>query len=134
MRGITGCKYSPNRDVQDFSLSFSGDNLSSILNIQSKTRDNKELVSLLPTVSPFFASLFGTKYWQNKEYSAGRFNTLCHGFYLTATYHNDSAKAITEFTCDPGSTDILSHCAIAKYGKNAILVFDAESSPTLLDI
>lgn len=133
MRGITGCKYSPNRDVQDFSLSFSGDNLSSILNIQSRTRDNKELVSLLPTVSPFFASLFGTKYWQNKEYYAGRFNTLCHGFYLTANYQYKDNTLIP----DQGTTDILANCVITTpTGQNATttFVFDTKSSSTWLDI
>lgn len=134
VRGITGCKYSPNRDVQDFSLSFSGDNLSSILNIQSRTRDNKELVSLLPTVSPFFASLFGTAYWKNSKYSAGRFNTLCHGFYLTANYQYKNNKLIP----DPGATDILVNCIITTptTGENATttFVFDTKSSSTLLDI
>ena len=133
VRGITGCKYSPNRDVQDFSLSFSGDNLSSILNIQSRTRDNKELVSLLPTVSPFFASLFGTKYWQNKEYSAGRFNTLCHGFYLTANYQYKDNRLIP----DQGTTDILTNCIIATPtgpGATTTFIFDTKSSSTLLDI
>lgn len=133
VRGITGCKYSPNRDVQDFSLSFSGDNLSSILNIQSRTRENKELVSLLPTVSPFFASLFGTKYWQNKEYYAGRFNTLCHGFYLTANYQYKDNRLIP----DQGATDILANCIITTpIGQDATttFVFDTKSSFTLLDI
>ena len=134
VRGITGCKYSPNRDVQDFSLSFSGDNLSSILNIQSRTRDNKELVSLLPTVSPFFASLFGTAYWKNSKYSAGRFNTLCHGFYLTANYQYKNNRLIP----DPGATDILANCIITTptTGENATttFVFDTKNSFTLLDI
>ena len=134
VRGITGCKYSPNRDVQDFSLSFSGDNLSSILNIQSRTRDNKELVSLLPTVSPFFASLFGTAYWKNSKYSAGRFNTLCHGFYLTANYQYKNNRLIP----GPGATDILANCIITipTTGENATttFVFDTKSSSTLLDI
>ena len=134
VRGITGCKYSPNRDVQDFSLSFSGDNLSSILNIQSRTRDNKELVSLLPTVSPFFASLFGTTYWKNSKYSAGRFNTLCHGFYLTANYQYIDNKLIP----DQGTTDILANCIITTptTGENATttFVFDTKNSSTLLDI
>ena len=133
VRGITGCKYSPNRDVQDFSLSFSGDNLSSILNIQSRTRDNKELVSLLPTVSPFFASLFGTAYWKNSKYSAGRFNTLCHGFYLTANYQYKNNRLIP----DQGATDILTNCIITTPtgpGATTTFVFDTKSSSTLLDI
>ena len=133
VRGITGCKYSPNRDVQDFSLSFSGDNLSSILNIQSRTRDNKELISLLPTVSPFFASLFGTAYWKNSKYSAGRFNTLCHGFYLTANYQYKDNRLIP----DQGTTDILTNCIIATpTGPDATttFIFDTKSSSTLLDI
>ena len=133
VRGITGCKYSPNRDVQDFSLSFSGDNLSSILNIQSRTRDNKELVSLLPTVSPFFASLFGTAYWKNSKYSAGRFNTLCHGFYLTANYQYKDNRLIP----DQGTTDILTNCIITTPtgpGTTTTFVFDTKSSSTLLDI
>lgn len=127
VRGITGCKYSPNRDAQDFSLSFSGDNLSSILNIQSRTRDNKELVSLLPTVSPFFASLFGTAYWKNSKYSAGRFSTLCHGFYLTASYQKNKEGKLV---CSPGATDILSDYFM--FDSNQ-LVFDTKSA-TLLDI
>ena len=133
VRGITGCRYSPNRDVQDFSLSFSGDNLSSILNIQSRTRDNKELVSLLPTVSPFFASLFGTKYWKNSKYSAGRFNTLCHGFYLTANYQYKNNRLIP----DQGTTDILTNCIITTptgSGATTTFVFDTKNSSTLLDI
>ena len=133
VRGITGCKYSPNRDVQDFSLSFSGDNLSSILNIQNRTRDNKELVSLLPTVSPFFASLFGTAYWKNSKYSAGRFNTLCHGFYLTANYQYKNNRLIP----DQGTTDILTNCIIITPtgpGATTTFVFDTKSSSTLLDI
>lgn len=135
--GITGYKYSPNNDVQEFSLSFSGDNLSSILNVQSQTRSNNELVNLLPNLTPFFANLFGTAYWRlSSVFYPGRFNNLCHGQYLTANYSNLKNDKSTiaqggELIADAGATDALGKCRLITSDDNndpTIIVFTGDYS------
>ena len=62
INGISGYIYNPRKDIQDFNLSFNGENLTSILNVEGKTNSNDELISLLPELTPFFANVFSSNY------------------------------------------------------------------------
>ncbi len=64
---VNGIQYSPFRNVKTFNLSQAGDSLITMLNINSRTLSSGELVTALPTVSPFFINYFNSTYW--KKYS-----------------------------------------------------------------
>ena len=53
----TGLLYSPNSDVQSFSLSHNGESLTTVLNVESRQVDD-ELISLLPDIPLFFSNYF----------------------------------------------------------------------------
>ena len=76
---ISGLTYSPSASVQSFNLSFAGENLTTILDVDGTTRSNDELVTLLPEISPFFVSLFNSSDWDNSTYYKGYFSDICKG-------------------------------------------------------
>jgi hypothetical protein len=52
---------SPYTDIQNFSLQHTGNSLTTVLNVSGGEVDG-ELVTLLPTITPFF-----NKYFQSQE-------------------------------------------------------------------
>lgn len=78
----SGLKYSPYNDVKSFSLSHSGNSLSTVLNVQTHTI-NDNLISLFPPVTPFFNNYLLSPQWNNFNYNTGTFTNLAYGI----TYH-----------------------------------------------
>lgn len=68
----SGLTYSPLREIQDFGLSFSGDSLTTVLNVNSTTWEDQE-IGLIPTVPAFFNSLFMDPEWNSSNYYSGFF-------------------------------------------------------------
>lgn len=54
---VTDIKYSPDHDISKFDLSFSGDSLTTVLNVNSNEVGD-ELVALLPNTPGFFTQMF----------------------------------------------------------------------------
>lgn len=76
---VSGLRYSPNTDIQDFSFSHNGESLTTVLNVQSNEISDDEIVSLFPNITPFFTQLFQDDILWNKDiqYSTGMFSSLC---------------------------------------------------------
>lgn len=75
---VSGLTYSPLRDIQTFSLSFSGESLTTVLNVKSTTWEDEE-IGLIPTVPPFFQSLFIDSDWEKTTYYPGFFLEAVRG-------------------------------------------------------
>jgi len=80
---VSGLTYSPLRDIQTFGLSFTGDSLTTVLNVQSTTWNDQE-IGLLPTVPPFFNALFTNAQWTQTEYYPGFFMEAVKGKQYTS--------------------------------------------------
>ena len=74
----TGLLYSPNSDIQSFSLSHNGESLTTVLNVESREVDD-ELISLLPEIPSFFSSYFQSNEWDNSKYYNGMFTSIVQG-------------------------------------------------------
>lgn len=75
----TGLTYSPSKDVQAFNLSFSGDSLTTVLNVKSTTWEDEE-IGLFPKIPTFISSaIMNETYWSQTEYYAGFFTDLVKG-------------------------------------------------------
>lgn len=74
----TGLLYSPNSDVQSFSLSHNGESLTTVLNVESRQVDD-ELISLLPDIPLFFSNYFQSNEWDNSKYYNGMFTSIVQG-------------------------------------------------------
>lgn len=75
---ITGLTYSPLRDIQSFGLSFSGDSLTTVLNIKSTTWNNEE-IGVFPIIPPFFNAFFMSNDWTKTIYYNGFFTDAVKG-------------------------------------------------------
>lgn len=101
----TGLQYSPFKDVQNFSLSLNGDSLTTVLNINPITK-NKEELTLLPSLSPFFANLISSDDWKNSIYTPGYYSNLLEGSTKTICYAAESTNQEIEYITEPGLTTI----------------------------
>ena len=81
----SGLYYSPNTNVQNFSLKHSGASLTTVLNVTGPTYDD-EVITLLPELTPFFLQAFHSVEWSNSEWIHGLFTELIHG----KMYHYNS--------------------------------------------
>lgn len=77
---VNGIQYSPFRNVKTFNLSQSGDSLITTLNINSRQLSSGELITALPTVSPFFINFFNSAYWKkDSQYYQGMYTNALYG-------------------------------------------------------
>lgn len=77
---ITGLEYSPLSDIQDFSFSFAGDSLTSVLNVTGYSSDDGSVVSLIPDIPQFFYNVFlNQTFWENSLFKPGFFTELAQG-------------------------------------------------------
>ena len=77
---VSGLKYSPFRDIKDFNFSQDGTSLVTVLNVESRTLSSDEVVTALPTLSPFFTTLFNSTYWKKYAlYYKGMYKSLLIG-------------------------------------------------------
>ena len=99
---VSGLKYSPFRNVKTFNLSERSDSLVTALNINSRTLSNDEVITALPTVSPFFMSYFGSTYWKRySEYYPGMYSNLLYG----PQFSIDSSDSIPQYSNNISSFD-----------------------------
>ena len=75
---VSGLSYSPKTNVSNFSLNFAGDNLTTILNVNSN-ESGDDLVTLIPTVPAVFNTLFQSAEWDSSVFYPGYFNSLAYG-------------------------------------------------------
>ena len=89
-----GLEYSPTQSIKSFGLTHKADSLTTILNVTGPTVD-EEIVSLIPTVPPFFASvILSGQLWDTSSFNTGFFTNLCKGK-LFMNYTNAIANAKT---------------------------------------
>lgn len=69
-------KYSPHTTIQSFSFSHGGSSLTTALNVESHEL-GEELISLIPSISPFFSSLFSSQSWKDTLFTEGFFTSIC---------------------------------------------------------
>ena len=74
----SGLTYSPLRDIQTFSLSFSGDSLTTVLNVKSTSWEGQE-IGLLPSIPAFFNTIFMDIGWESTTYYPGFFLEMVKG-------------------------------------------------------
>lgn len=71
----SGLVYSPKDSLASFSLGHSGKSLTTVLNVQGPTYDD-EIVSLFPTLPPFFFQQFESQEWQKMDFIDHSFSQL----------------------------------------------------------
>ena len=75
----SGLSYSPLREVQNFSLNFKGESLTTVLNVKSITVGDEE-IGLFPAMPSFFVSqILTNNSWMNSKYYPGYFLELVQG-------------------------------------------------------
>ena len=80
---VSGLTYSPLRDVQNFSLSFSGDSLTTVLNVKSTTWEDEE-IGLIPNLPTIISSVVLTdEKWTNSIYYPGFFYDIVQGIKIS---------------------------------------------------
>ena len=90
---LSGLKYSPYTSISSFGLNYTGDSLTTVLNVES-TQLGDELITLIPEVPLFFRTLFNSNEWQHTTYTNGYFSSVCQG--VTYILENgESADKIT---------------------------------------
>lgn len=97
---LSGWVYNPKSNIQSFSLSQTGDNLSTIINVKSNEIDD-ELISLFPSIPPFFSKVYGSDYWKNSQYYPGFFTQLCQYYSIKKSYDwfdSSSSESYEEYT------------------------------------
>ena len=72
---VAGIEYSPKNAVSDFGLNFSGDSLTTVLNVDSHEIGD-DLITLLPSTPAFFTNLFMSDEWVNSKFYPGYFNDI----------------------------------------------------------
>ena len=113
---VSGLTYSPLRDIQTFSLSFSGESLTTVLNVKSTTREDEE-IGLIPTVPPFFQSLFIDSDWEKTTYYPGFFLEAVRGKHYGSF---DSTKFFSLPAQDAHIRQELSDQAALEFNSNGI--------------
>lgn len=75
---ISGLKYSPESQIQKFSLSHNGEPLTSILNVSGGEVDDEQ-ITLLPALPPFFSQYIMSDSWTPENCDKIDFSTLYKG-------------------------------------------------------
>lgn len=75
---ISGLKYSPYSDIQNFGLSHDGTSLSTVLNVEPTTI-GEELITLFPSMPTFFQQWILSTDWDNTRYGVDLFSTIVNG-------------------------------------------------------
>lgn len=88
----SGLYYSPFSNIQQFSLSHSGSNLTTVMNVEGKN-DSDDIVSLLPEIPNFFLQSFHSNEWAQSKWNANFFTDWIYG----RVEHYESDKTATGF-------------------------------------
>ena len=74
---VTGIKYSPEQDIKDLSISFAGDSLTTVLNVNAVEQADDSLVTLLHELPTFFASYIADDAtWNSSIYYQGMYSDI----------------------------------------------------------
>jgi len=101
---VSGLTYSPLRDIQSFGLNFSGDSLTTVLNIKSTTWNDEE-ISVFPTLPSFFNALFMSNDWKDTKYYNGFYTDVVKGENYGYTYQPDKSLDYFRFKLDSNSKE-----------------------------
>lgn len=86
-----GLTYSPNSSIQSFSLSHDGKALTTVLNVEGITVEDK-LITLIPEIPSFFINYFANdEVWNNNKnkYYPGMFSSLCSNKKKTGQHYTE---------------------------------------------
>ena len=75
---VSGLKYSPKTDIANFDLTLSGDNLTTVLNVDSHSIGD-DLITLIPTVPSLFTNFFNSSEWDSSIFYKGFFTDIING-------------------------------------------------------
>lgn len=98
---LSGWSYNPTSNISSFSLTQNAENLSTIVNVKS-TESNDDLISLFPTLPPFFSKVYNSSYWKNSTYYDGYFTQLCK--YYTELFDSTENKVVINTKAIEGVT------------------------------
>lgn len=93
----SGLVYSPNTSIQSFGLTHSSKSLTSILNVQGPTYNDK-LVTLIPDITPFFFRYFESKMWLKSDFTENGFTALLQRQTFTGQKYQDKPSRINDET------------------------------------
>ena len=98
----TGLKFSPYYNIKNFSLSSSGSELTTILNVKSNTLSDGSVLSMFPPITPFFSTLFASKAWADSEFYDGYFSSVCKGqtFHLIENFKKEGSGDTARFASE----------------------------------
>lgn len=108
----SGLVYSPYDSLQSFSLTHSGDALTTVMNVNGPTYGD-EMITLLPSITPFYNQLFQSNDWLTSSYAPGYFMQAAYGKVLT---YKKTAVLKSDFVINHGIVDGTSY-----YDKNYLL-------------
>lgn len=101
---VSGLTYSPLRDIQSFGLNFSGDSLTTVLNIKSTTWNDEE-IGVFPTLPSFFNTLFMSNDWKDTKYYNGFYTDIVKGENYGYTFQPDQSLNYFNFKEDDNSNE-----------------------------
>lgn len=86
---VTGIKYSPFNNIQEFGTSLKGDSLTTVMYVDENTVGDN-IVGIIPNLSPFFSKYISSNEWENSKYIKGRYKELLKGetYSTSTTYKN----------------------------------------------
>lgn len=96
----TGISYSPNSDIQSFTLTHAGDSLTTVLNVNGPTVNDK-VISMIPEIPNFFFQYIGNDaVWKDSSFFPGFFESVCQGqsYYLSMAQPKDSSVYTVDST------------------------------------
>lgn len=99
-----GLLYSPHTDIKDFSLSQSGQTLTSVINVNNVTRGNQN-IGLLSDIPEKLIQYFNTPEWETTKFSSGFYKQKAYD--LNLWYKEQNSAGIWEEKIDPKLNNFL---------------------------
>lgn len=97
----SGLTYTPKTNIQDFNFSFSGDSLTTVMNIDAVNATSEETITALPKLSPFFTNVINSSEWDTEQYYKGYFTSLLYGKRINQTINNVNIIKDTDYILIP---------------------------------
>lgn len=73
----SGLIYSPFNSIKSFNLTHNGKSLTTIMNVVGSSENNK-VISLLPSIPPYFLQLFNSQEWSTLHYVPGIYSSIIY--------------------------------------------------------
>lgn len=86
---VTGIKYSPFNNIQEFGTSLKGDSLTTVMYVDENTVGDN-IIGIIPNLSPFFSKYISSNEWESSKYIKGRYKEILKGetYSTSTTYKN----------------------------------------------